>query len=154
MRDYTMLSETSRKDLASGPDVWLNHYWVGVAEDGLDNEREAVSEYQKALELSHGNSDPTAGLAHAYVMAGRRNEAQSILREMLRESKTTYVSPYMIGTIYASLGNKEKAFEFLEKAYQERSSDLPWFLRADVRINSLRSDPRYAELIRRVGLPQ
>ena len=154
MRDYTMLSETSRKDLASGPDVWLNHYWVGVAEDGLGNEREAVSEYQKAVELSHGNSDPTAGLAHAYVMAGRRNEAQSILREMLRESKTTYVSPYMIGTIYATLGNKEKAFEFLEKAYQERSSDLPWFLRADLRINSLRSDPRYADLIRRVGLPQ
>ena len=60
----------------------------------------------------------------------------------------------MVGTIYASLGEKDKAFQFLEKAYQERSSDLPWFLKADLRIDSLRSDPRYADLVRRVGLPQ
>lgn len=54
----------------------------------------------------------------------------------------------------ASSGQKDKAFNSLEKAYQERSSDLPWFLKADLRIDSLRSDPRYADLIRRVALPQ
>jgi tetratricopeptide (TPR) repeat protein len=148
-----MLNEISRKDLAANPNIWLNHYWAGVAADGLGEHREAVSEYQKAVELSQGDSDPTAGLAHAYVMVGRRNEADSIVREMLRKSKTTYVSPYMIGTVYASLGQKDKAFEFLEKAYHERSSDLPWFLKADLRIDSLRPDPRYENLFRRVGLP-
>jgi len=59
----------------------------------------------------------------------------------------------MIGTVYASLGDKDKAFDFLEKAYQERSPDLPWFLKVDVRIDNLRSDPRYSTLFRRVGLP-
>jgi hypothetical protein len=60
----------------------------------------------------------------------------------------------MIGTIYAGLGDKDKAFEFLEKAYQERSPDIPYFLKADLRIDNLRSDPRFRDLFRRVGLPQ
>ncbi len=60
----------------------------------------------------------------------------------------------MIATIYAGLGNKEKAFDFLEKAYQERSPDIPYFLKADLRIDTLRSDPRFQDLLRRVGLPQ
>ena len=153
LRDYRMLSEVNRKDLASNPNNWLNHYWAGVAADGLGKARDAVPEYQKAVELSQGNSDPIAGLAHAYVAAGSREQAERILRDLLQRVKTTYVSPYMIGAVYASLGDKDKAFEFLEKAYQERSSDLPWFLKADLRIDNLRSDPRYADLFRRVGLP-
>jgi serine/threonine protein kinase/Tfp pilus assembly protein PilF len=153
VRDYKMLGEVSRKDLASDPANWLSHYWVGVAEEASGDLRNAISEFQKAVELSQGDSDPTAALAHSFVLAGRRNEAESILHELLRSSKTTYASPYMIGAVYASLGNKDKAFEFLEKAYQERSPDLPWFLKADPRIDNLRSDPRYSSLFRRVGLP-
>jgi hypothetical protein len=60
----------------------------------------------------------------------------------------------MIATIYAALGDKDKAFDFMEKAYQARSPDIPYFLRADLRIDSLRSDPRFADLLRRSGLPQ
>jgi hypothetical protein len=60
----------------------------------------------------------------------------------------------MIATIYAGLGDKEKAFEYLEKAYQERSTDLPYFLKADLRIDTLRSDPRLKDIETRVGLPQ
>ena len=60
----------------------------------------------------------------------------------------------MIATVYASLGDKDKAFEYLEKAYQERSSDLPYFLKADLRIDNLRSDPRFQELMRRMNFPQ
>jgi hypothetical protein len=59
-----------------------------------------------------------------------------------------------IRSIYAGLGEKDKAFEFLEKAYQERSPDIPYFLKADLRIDNLRSDPRFQDLLRRVGLPQ
>ena len=60
----------------------------------------------------------------------------------------------MIATVYAGLGDKDKAFEFLEKAHQERSPDLPYFLRADLRMDSLRSDPRFQDLMRRMNLPQ
>jgi hypothetical protein len=79
---------------------------------------------------------------------------EKILRDLLQRSKTKYVSPYMIATIYAGLGDKNKAFEFFEKAYQERSPDIPWFLKADLRIDNLRSDPRFQDLLHRVGLPQ
>ena len=72
---------------------------------------------------------------------------------MLEQSKTSYASPYMIAAIYAGLGNKDKAFEFLAKAYDERSTDLSYFLRADLRMDTLRSDRRFQDLAKRVGLP-
>jgi len=61
----------------------------------------------------------------------------------LLQSKKNYVSTYMIGTLYAGLGENTKAFQFLEKAYQERSPDLPYFLKADLRIDSSHSDARF-----------
>jgi hypothetical protein len=59
----------------------------------------------------------------------------------------------MIAVIYSGLGQNDKAFEFLEKAYQERSPDIPYFIEADLRIDTLRADPRFQDLLRRVGLP-
>ena len=59
----------------------------------------------------------------------------------------------MIATVYAGLGDKDKAFEFLEKAYQIRSTDLPYFLKADLRVDSLRSDSRFRDLMRRMNFP-
>jgi tetratricopeptide (TPR) repeat protein len=88
------------------------------------------------------------------LVVHQRAEAEKILRDLLRQSKKNYVSTYMIGTIYAGLGEKDKAFEFLEKAYQERSPDIPYFLKAYLRIDTLRSDARFQDLMRRVGIPQ
>ena len=114
---------------------------------------DALSEYQKAIEMSDGDQGLTVSLAHAYLAVGKRAEGENILRDLERqESKGAFVSPYMIATIYAGLGQKDRAFEFLEKAYLERALDLTWFLKADPRIDSLRSDPRFQSLLRRVGL--
>ena len=154
LRDYKGLLEVSRNSVTSNPGAWTPHYWLGVAYEGLNEQMEAVSEYKNAIELSEGDQDPTAALAHAYASIGRRAEAEKILRELQQRSKTSYVSPYMIATIYAGLGEKDRAFEFLEKAYRERSSDISYFIKADLRIDNLRSDPRYADLLRRMGLPQ
>ena len=115
---------------------------------------EAIPEYQRAVELSQGDSDATASLAHAYATTGKKAEAEKILHQWLRQSETSFVSPYMITTVYAGLGDKDKAFEFLEKAYQIRSTDLPYFLRADLRVDSLRSDPRFQDLMRRMKFPK
>jgi len=154
LRDYKALVEASRRFVTRNPDKWDGHYFLAVGYDGLGQELDAVSEYQKAVELSHGDTDTTAGLAHAYAAMGRRAEAEKILSDLLRQSKRNYVSPYMVATIYAGLGNKDKAFDFLENAYQERSPDIPYFLKADLRLDALRSDPRFQDLVRRVGLPQ
>ena len=152
-RDYHALAEASKRFLTLNPNDWPGHYFLAVAYDGLGQGEDAVPEYQKAVELSHGDTDTLAGLAHGYIAMGKKAEAEKILRDLLQQSKKNYVSTYMIGTIYAGLGEKDKAFQFLEKAYQERSPDIPYFLKADLRIDTLRSDARFQDLMRRVGIP-
>ena len=154
LKNYEKLIEVSRSYTALWPNRWMAHYWLGVGYEGAGRSLDSIPEYQKAVELSQGDQDPTAALAHAYAATGRKGEAQKILQEWLRQSKTKYVSPYMIATVYASLGDKDKAFEYLEKAYQEKSSDLPYFLRADLRLDTLRSDPRFRDLLRRMNFPK
>ena len=154
LRDYQAMLASARQYTTSEPSRWQGHYLLGVGYEASGARLEAIREYKKAVELSQGNLDPTASLAHAYAASGRTAEAQKILRELLQESQTHYVSPYMIATIYTGLADKNRAFEFLEKAYNERSSDLPYFIKADPRIDNLRSDPRFQDLRRRIGLPQ
>ena len=154
LRDYKAIVEVGRQSVPLYPGSWVRHYFLAVGYEGSSQSAEAIPEYQKAVELSQGNSDPAAALAHAYVATGRRGEAQKILREWQHQSESSYISPYTIATVYASLGEKDKAFEYLEKAYQERSSDLPYFLKADLRIDSLRSDPRFQDLLRRMNFPK
>jgi TolB-like protein/Flp pilus assembly protein TadD len=154
LRDYQSLVEASRKGVISSPNEWTDHYALGVGYEGTGKLLEAISEYQKAIEMSNGDQDATASLAHAFAMIGRRGEAEKIVRDLEQKSKSAYVSPYMIATIYAGLGAKDKAFEFLERAYQEKSLDISWHLKADLRIDNLRSDARFQDLVRRVGFPQ
>ena len=151
LRDYPSLIEASRRGVLSDPNDWFQHYYLGVGYEGMGKLLDAISEYQKAMEMSDGDQGPTVSLAHAYLAVGKRAEGENILRDLERESKSAYVSPYIIATIYAGLGQKDRAFEFLEKAYLERALDLTWFLKADPRIDSLRSDPRFQSLLRRVG---
>jgi predicted Zn-dependent protease len=115
---------------------------------------EAVYEYQKAVEMSGGNPDAAAGLAHVYAVIGRKPQAERILHDLEKTSKNTYVSAYTFATIYASLGDKDKAFQLLEKAYREKSLDISWHLKSDLRIDNLRTDPRFQNLMRRVGFAQ
>jgi Tfp pilus assembly protein PilF len=152
-RDYTLMLEVMRNYVASNPRHWLGRNLLGVAYQGSGQTLRAIPEYQKAVEYSGNDSDPTASLAYAYARTGKRAEAEKILRDLLERSRTSYVSSYMIATIYAGLGNKDRAFEYLEKAYDERSADLSYFLKADLRMDTLRSDRRFQNLAKHVGLP-
>ena len=154
LRDYEGLLEASRRGVVSYPNEWVEHYYLGVGYEGTGKLLEAIAEYQKAAELSDGSLNANAALAHAFAVIGRRAEAEKILRDVKRKSQSVYVSPYVIATIYAGLGEKDRAFEFLEKAYQERSLDITSHLKADLRIDNLRSDSRFRDLVRRVGFPQ
>jgi TolB-like protein/DNA-binding winged helix-turn-helix (wHTH) protein/Flp pilus assembly protein TadD len=154
LRDYQGLIEAGRRGVVSAPDEWLEHYYLGTGYEATGKRLEAIAEYQKALEMSGGEQDPAAALSHAYAATGRRAEAESILRDLQRKSKTVEVSPYFFAATYAGLGEKDRAFDFLEKAYQQRNADLVWSLRTDLRLDNLRSDPRYQDLVRRVGYTQ
>jgi tetratricopeptide (TPR) repeat protein len=153
-RDYKSLIEAGQRSVTTNPNFWQSHYYLAVGYQGSGQLEKAVPEYQRAVDLSQRNSDPTAGLAHVYAAIGKRSEAEKILGELQRQSKTSYVSPYMIAAIYSGLRQNDKAFEFLEKAYRERSPDVAYFIKADLRIDNLRSDPRFQDLLRRVGLAQ
>jgi len=153
-RDYKSLIEVSQRSVVTNPNSWSGHYFLAVGYEGSGQLAQAIPEYQRAVELSQRDSDPTAGLAYAFATLGKRAEAKKILRELQQQSKVAYVSPYMIAVIYAGLGENNKAFEFLEKAYQERSPDVGYFLRADLRMDSLRSDPRFQDLMHRMNFPQ
>jgi TolB-like protein/DNA-binding winged helix-turn-helix (wHTH) protein/Tfp pilus assembly protein PilF len=154
LRDYRNLLEASSRGVASNPNEWVEHLNLGIGYEGTGKLPEAISEYRKAIELSNGDQDASGSLAHALVAIGNKAEAEAILRDLERTSKDSYVSPYILATIYASVGEKDKAFQNLDKAYEEKSLDFSWNLKSDLRIDNLRSDPRFQDLVRRIHLPQ
>ena len=153
LRDYAGLAEVSRRGVVSDPSEWVERHFLGVAYEGQGQPLEAIPEYRKAVEMSDGDQDAVAALAHAYAAVGRRPEAVKLLSDLERNPGNAYVSPYLVATIYAGLGNKDKAFELLEEAYRERCWDIAWQIKADLRLDTLRSDPRFESLLRRIGLP-
>ncbi len=152
LRDWTLLVETGVREAASNPNDWMVHSSLGAGYEGLGQLPEAIAEYQRAVELSNGNFNAMASLGHAYAAIGNKVEAEKILRGLLQRSKQGQASPYLAATIYAGLGNKDKAFELLEAAYHDKSLDVAWVLKPDPRIDNLRSDVRFQNLLRRVGL--
>jgi tetratricopeptide (TPR) repeat protein len=129
------------------------HYYLGIGYEATGKRVQAVSEYQKAVELSGADQDALAALAHGYAGIGKVAEARKILRDLEQRSASREISPYIVATIYAGLGERQKAFDYLERAYRERSIELSWSLKADPRLDSLRSDARFQSLLRRVGFP-
>lgn len=152
LRDWERLVETGVREAASNPNEWTVHATLGAGYEGMGKLPEAIAEYQRAIELSNGNFDAIASLGHAYAVVGNRVEAEKILRELEEKSKKALVSPYLPATIYAGLGNKDRAFELLDEAYRDKSLDVAWILKPDPRTENLRGDPRFQDLLRRVGL--
>jgi TolB-like protein/DNA-binding winged helix-turn-helix (wHTH) protein/Flp pilus assembly protein TadD len=141
----------SRKTIEMDPNFALAHNQLGQAYLQKHMPEEAVPELQKAVELSGGSPTCIANLARAYVASGRRSEAVELLGGLKKRSSPAYSDASEIATIYASLGDMNQAMNWLEKAYNERFNPgvliRPGF-------DPLRSDPRFEDLLRRVGLPR
>jgi TolB-like protein/DNA-binding winged helix-turn-helix (wHTH) protein/Tfp pilus assembly protein PilF len=152
LRDYPALIEASKRGLLLNPNDRYQHFNLGVGYEGTGNVQEAISEYQKAIEIS-SDSRSVVALAHAYSAGGKKAEAERILHDLQRKLKATSPSPYTMATIHAGLGENDKAFEFLEKAYSQKSLGLSTFLEFDLVLDSLRTDPRFQSLLRRMSLP-
>jgi Flp pilus assembly protein TadD len=115
--------------------------------------RKAIAEFEEALVISPGNTQALSGLGHAYAAAGRRPEAQKVLDTLNTLSKQKYVPAGFRARIYAGLGEKDLAFEWLEKAYAERSINAGIVgIKLDPVYDPLRSDPRFQNLLRRMNL--
>lgn len=153
LRDWERLLQSSRQQLAANANDRQMHTNLGVGYEGTGKFPEAIAEYQKAVELSNGGDlNAVASLAHAYAVAGRRYDAEKILHHLEQKSREGKASPYLSATIYSGLGEKDKALELIEKAYREKSLDIGWILKSDLRTDNLRSDPRFHNLLQRVGL--
>ena len=134
------------------PNFVLAHYRLAGVYEQKGMYDEAISEFKEASKLSGGKLPGIAGLAHAYALAGKREEAQKYLDELLKQSKERWVSPALIGLVYTALGDKDKAFAWLEES--NKAHDLSIVrLKSDFRFAPLRSDPRYHDLVRRIGIP-
>ena len=150
LEDFPRLIEASKRGLLLDPNDGDYHYTLGIGYEGTGRPHEAISEYLKASDLSGGPQKMVA-LAHAYPAAGRKAEADKILRDLEHKLKQTSASPYTMATIYAGLGESDKALEFLERAYSQRSFEI-LSLRSDLLLDSLHPDPRFQDLVRRIGL--
>jgi len=103
--------------------------------------------------VSPENQVVASGLGWVYGLAGKRNDALRVLQKFNELSSRSYVDFYQVGAIYAGLGDKDRAFASLEKGYAERSAGMA-YIKADPFWDELHADHRYADLLRRMGLPQ
>src|SRR6266700_716451 len=154
-RDYDKAIEYYQKTLELDPDFPPAHGQLPAAYEQKRMYDQAITGFQKGTNLK-GSREwyfSLSGLAHVYAVTGNKGEAQKLLSEMKDLSVRQYVPADRIALIYAGLGDKDEAFAWLEKGYDERSFNMTW-LKAEPRWDSLRSDPRFADLVRRLGLPQ
>jgi len=152
-RRYDQAREQYQRALEMDPKSGVTHWLMGNVHVKEARFEEAIAEYQKAIPLSGESPDEPASLACAYALSGKKREAQQVLAELQERSKRSYISPVIIAFIYAALGEKDQAFAWLDKAYEGRDFILV-LLKAEPMFDNLRSDPRFANLVRRVGLPQ
>jgi eukaryotic-like serine/threonine-protein kinase len=149
-RRYDEAIEHYNRALELDPNFFWSYLWIGQARVQQGRHQEAIDEINRAVTLSGNQTRVIATLGHAYAVAGRRGEAQQVLDQLLERSKNSYVSPYYIALVYTGLGEKDQAFDWLERAYEEHQ---PYFSLFNVEpvFDSLRSDPRFASLLKRVG---
>ena len=139
-----------RKSLEIDADHFLLHFRLGLVylQEGL--QREAIDEMKCAVTLSGRSTETLTGLAQAYGAAGMRDDMQNAVDELNEQARHRYVSAYNMSRVYAASGDTELAFASLERAYQERNPDLIE-VRAEPVFDRIREDPRFADLLRRVG---
>jgi tetratricopeptide (TPR) repeat protein len=138
--------------LETGASPFWAPFELGRAYEQKTMFKEAVAELSKAVALQRNMTFALAALGHAYAVSGQRSQALQMVNQLKLMSKERYVSPSDIAMIYAGLGEKDQALTWLEKGFFERS----WYmvlLKVDPRLNPIQSDPRFQDLVRRVGLP-
>ena len=152
-RQYDQAIEQSKKALKLDPNYALAHGYLGKALVQKGMLKEAITEFRKGFTLSGGGSIHLAHMGHAYAVADEKHKAEETLHELKNLSKRRYVSALEIALVYAGLRDKQAAFVWLQKAYDERAR-LPLFLKMDPAFDSLRSDPRFQDLLRRMNFPE
>lgn len=150
-RNYDQAIIELQKTLDMDPNFVPAHLFLGWTYQQKGLYKEAIAQFKKAQEFSESGAVVLAGLGHVYAISGQSSKARKVLAELKQLSRNRFVSPYDIALIYVGLGEKEKAFEWLEKAYESRSEMLVWS-KIDPMLDALRTDSRFVNLMERIGL--
>jgi len=150
-RQYDESIEQYRKTLEMDPNFLTVYFYLGQAYIVKGMYEEAITALQKAMTLSGGSPFAVGWLGMAYAYSGQKDEALKMLGRLDELSKERYVSPFNFGIIYMGLGDKDKAVEYFERAYLERDPFLV-FGKVQPIADSIRSHPRYAEILKKMGL--
>jgi len=148
-RQYDRALEHFQRALDLDPNDHVAHFDIGLVYERQGKYEQALAEMRRARALGMKDAYSVAG--HIYAISGRRREAQQVLAELDQLSKQEYVPAFHRAYIYIGLGDKERAFEWLEKAYEDREWYL-WLLKQETGVDPIRSDPRFQDLLQRIGL--
>ena len=148
---YDQALEEYRKTFEMDPNYAEAHFNLGLTYAQKGMYEEAIAELQEAIKLSENRTVMLAVLGHIYSMAGKQTQARSVLEQLNELSSRCYVSPLEIAIVYTGLGEKDLAFERFEKAYLERAGALI-YLKVEPLYDSLREEPRFNDLLRRLNL--
>jgi TolB-like protein/DNA-binding winged helix-turn-helix (wHTH) protein/Tfp pilus assembly protein PilF len=151
-RRFDEAIEQCRKTLELDPSFTPVHGTLAEVYSAKGMYREALAEYEEYSALSGGSPRSTAFVGYAHARLGQRSQAFRVLEQLRAASKQKYVPALSFAIVYVGLGEKEQAFLWLEKAYDERTNSLA-YLKVQATWDPLRSDPRFADLVRRIGLP-
>lgn len=151
-RKYDEAIDQYQKAIDHDPDLFRPHRLLGLVFLKRNQPGQAITAIQQSVDLSGGSAEEKAYLGYAYGVAGRRADALKVLRELQEQSEHKYVSPYLMALVAMGLGNKDQALAFLKQAYDARSVNVI-YLTVEPIFDALRSDPRFNDLLRRVGLP-
>ena len=149
---YDQSIEQTRKALELDPNFWWSYQNLGLAYERKKQYPEAIAALERAR-LADDNPSSLGYLGYVYGTAGKKAEAQKALEELKELSKKRYVSPYNFACIYAGLNDRDQAFEWLERTYQERAFFMTQ-LKVDTVLDNLRPDPRFKDLLKRMNLPE
>lgn len=149
-RQYDKAIEQCRETLEMEPDFHVAYAVIGESYTQKGMYKEAIAELQKATSISP-RPEGLALLGYTHAVAGHRNEARKVLNRLKNLSNRRYIEPASIAIVYTGLVERDQAFEWLERAYEHRN-ELLVMLKVDPRLDALRSDARFADLLQRVGL--
>ena len=146
MKEYNRVIEID-------PNFFRAHRLLGLCYLQKNRPEEAIAEMQKSVALSENSPEEIAYLGYAYAVLGRRDEARKVIEKLNTLANEKYVSPYLMALIYTGLDERDQAIGWLEKSYEARSSNM-MFLKVDPKFDNIRSDPKFQDIERRVGLRQ
>jgi tetratricopeptide (TPR) repeat protein len=151
-RQYDQVIAQERKVLELDPNFIDAYYFRGIAYLKKSMYKESKADLERGVAIASASEVALTGLGYGYAVTGRRAEAHRVLDKLNELSKQKYVSPIWRVKIYAGLVEKDKAFEWLEKAYEDHSIVSVGYIKTNPMFDPLRADPRFADLLRRTNL--